>query len=176
MMRKHVASVSIQPTIGHIFVRVTATWATCALLALFPTAGTAQSGLKSGVEQENFSDTVALTDDFYEHVNGKWLEKTEIPADRSNYGSFSGLADDAEAVLRELVEKTAEKTDHASGSDEQKVGDFYRSYMNTELLEELGSQPLEPILERIATLKSKDDLLMLMADAANTGAVRRVDK
>ena len=100
------------------------------------------SELKSGVARENFDDSTPVGEDFYLHVNGSWLERTVIPSDRSNYGSFSGLADDAEEVLRQLVEDTAEMESKAAGSDEQKVGDFYAAYMNTELLQQLGTAPI----------------------------------
>ena len=100
------------------------------------------SELKSGVARENFDDSTPIGEDFYLHVNGSWLERTEIPGDRSNYGSFSGLADDAEEVLRQLVEDTAEMGSKAAGSDEQKVGDFYAAYMNTDLLQQLGTAPI----------------------------------
>ena len=127
------------------------------------------SELKSGVARENFDDSTPIGEDFYLHVNGSWLERTEIPGDRSNYGSFSGLADDAEEVLRQLVEDTAEMGSKAAGSDEQKVGDFYAAYMNTDLLQQLGTAPIRSHLQRITNLKSKDELLSIMADAARQG-------
>ena len=127
------------------------------------------SALKSGVAGDNFDLKTPIREDFYQHVNGGWLEKTEIPSDRSNYGSFSGLADDAEEVLRRLVEETAAKDDAATGSDEQKVGDFYNAYMNTELLEEQGISPIRPHLSRIAKLANKEELVSLMAEAARQG-------
>ncbi|MGC6462341.1 MAG: M13 family metallopeptidase [Pirellulaceae bacterium] len=127
------------------------------------------SELKSGVARENFDDSTPVGEDFYLHVNGSWLERTVIPSDRSNYGSFSGLADDAEEVLRQLVEDTAEMESKAAGSDEQKVGDFYAAYMNTELLQQLGTAPIRSHLQRITNLKNKDELLSIMADAARQG-------
>lgn len=80
---------------------------------------------KSGIDKQHFKLSIKPGDDFYKYVNGTWLDEFEIPADKSNYGSFTGLADDAEKALREIVEATASKKRKIKGSDDQKVGDFY---------------------------------------------------
>src|SRR5690606_16016388 len=83
----------------------------------------------SGVEQQNFDLAVAPGDDFYRHVNGSWLAATPIPADKSNYGAFTMLDDTARENLRTLIEAAA-GSDAPAGSDSQKVGDFYSSFMD----------------------------------------------
>src|SRR3546814_7695576 len=64
-------------------------------------AATAPKALSSGIDPANFDNSVRAQDDFYRHVDGTWLKKTEIPADKSNYGAFTKLADDAEQHLRD---------------------------------------------------------------------------
>src|SRR5262245_20408134 len=80
----------------------------------------------SGIDQSAFQDSIAAHDDFYLHVNGSWLDKTEIPADQSEYGIFTLLRDQSQEALRKLVEEAAAKSDNPPGSDDQKVGDLYK--------------------------------------------------
>ncbi|KJY95056.1 MULTISPECIES: M13 family metallopeptidase [Pseudoalteromonas] len=120
--------------------------------------------LGSGIELENIDSNVRAQDDFYYHVNGKWLERTEIPGDKSNYGSFTALYDQSQAALKEVIEAAAKNSDAKAGSDEQKLGAFYTSYMNTDALEEKGITPLKPYLENIAAVSDKSELVSLMAD------------
>lgn len=122
----------------------------------------------SGVDRSNFDPQVSLAEDFYLHVNGGWLERTEIPADKSNFGSFTALADDAEAMLQQLVEQLA-KQEHTAGSDEQKVADLYRSFMDLERLDAAGIEPLRPWLDQVTALESLEGLPALMAVAARDG-------
>lgn len=85
--------------------------------------------LISGIDTDGFDTSVRPQDDFYQYVNGQWLEDTAIPADKSNYGSFTKLADDADANIRALVEEVSAIEDVEHGSPEQKVRDFYNAYM-----------------------------------------------
>lgn len=110
--------------------------------------------LKSGIERRGFDPEVRVQDDLFLHVNGEWLKHTPIPADRSDYGSFSILSDQTLLKVRAIVEQAAEG-EQAAGSDEQKVGDFYRSYMNEELIEQLGLKPLAAELAKIDDLQTQ---------------------
>src|SRR5690349_5934697 len=76
--------------------------------------------LGSGVRLQNFDRKVRPQDDFYRYVNGAWLAATEIPADKSNYGLFAVLSDQAEKDLHAILEAAAARQD-ATG-DLQKVG------------------------------------------------------
>lgn len=116
----------------------------------------------SGIDQQNFAPQIALHDDFYAHVNGGWLERTEIPPDKSNYGSFTVLTDASEAALRKIIEESAARPGKQLGSDEQKVGDLYQSFINVERLNELGIRPLAQELARIAALQNKNQLIVWM--------------
>jgi len=123
----------------------------------------------SGVDISNFDTSVRPQDDFYQYVNGDWLNKTEIPADKSNYGAFTELDDRAQEDLKVIIEEAANLKNQVAGSDEQKVGDFYLSYMDTLLLEELGIGPLQDELERIKVLKSKEDVVQHIAYCIKSG-------
>ena len=133
-------------------------------------AAPAQPALSSGVLLENFDQRVRPQDDFYRFVNGTWLARTEIPADKNNYGAFTLLQDEAEKNLRVIVEEAA-GAGAAPGSDAQLIGDFYRSFMDEERAERLGHGPLEPELGRIAAIADREQLLDYLAGAQ----VRDVD-
>jgi endothelin-converting enzyme len=114
--------------------------------------------MNSGIEIENFDHSVRPQDDFYRYVDGSWLKRTKIPADKSNYGSFTQLHDDAQLRLRRIIETTAAQPHKVMGSDEQKLGDFYNSYMDEVYAEKLGLLPIKPELEKIAGLHSHQQL------------------
>lgn len=118
----------------------------------------------SGISSANFDQAVRAQDDLFRHVNGSWLKTTEIPADKSNYGSFTKLADDAQAQLKDIIEGAAAGK-NAPGSEAQKVGDFYNSYMNEAKREELGLKPIEPYFAAIDALKDKSALAGWFAKA-----------
>jgi predicted metalloendopeptidase len=94
----------------------------------------------------------------FKHVNGAWLAKTEIPADKSSYGAFDMLVDKSQADLRAIVEEAAKSANKTPGSDAQKIGDFYESFINESRVEQLGLTPLEQEFASIAALNTKADL------------------
>lgn len=120
-------------------------------------------GPESGIDKSNFDTSVRPQDDFYHYVDGTWLKETKIPADKSAYGSFSALYDESEKQMKEIIEEAANKPGKKAGSEEQKVGDFYLSYMDSAKIEELGLKPLEADLQKIKDVKNKKDLVDLMA-------------
>ncbi len=116
-----------------------------------------QDAAKSPLDAADFDRSVRVQDDLFEHVNGTWLKTAEIPADKSNYGTFGKLADLSQKRIRKLIEETAAE-EHPAGSLKQKVGDFYRSFMDSETIESLGSTPIEPMLEEVQKLKTPADI------------------
>jgi putative endopeptidase len=118
---------------------------------------------KSGIENKNFDTSVKPADGFYKYVNGNWLKKTEIPTDKSNFGAFSAVADEVETNLGLIIQEAATTPENVPDSDEQKVGDFYSSFMDTVAIENLGLDPLEQDFIRINGVTSKSDLLDLIA-------------
>jgi putative endopeptidase len=125
--------------------------------------------LTSGIDKANFDTSVRPQDDLYHAVDGNWLKSTPIPADKSNYGAFTKLDDDAEAQIKDIVESLAAKKDKAPGSEEQKIGDLYADFMDETKVEELGIKPLQPLLDQIGAIKDKKELVALMASFAKQG-------
>ncbi|NRR33168.1 M13 family peptidase [Oxalobacteraceae bacterium] len=123
----------------------------------------AASSAKSGIAVEFIEPSVRPQDDFFTHLNGKWLATTEIPADKSSWGSFAKLRDDTQPQLRAIIEGAAAQQNKAAGSDAQRIGDFYASFMDEARLETLGLAPLNSELARVAGLKDKKDIPALIA-------------
>ncbi|MEJ0037021.1 MAG: M13 family metallopeptidase [Gammaproteobacteria bacterium] len=99
-------------------------------------------------------------DDFYQYSIGSWLATNQIPADRTSWSTFAVLADEAEGQLRQLVEALPQAA--AAGSNEQKVGDFYRAYLDTDNIEKLGLSPVRASLDAIAGVRTHEDVARLM--------------
>lgn len=113
--------------------------------------------LTSGVELDNMDTSVEPQENFFRYINGQWLERTEIPSDRARWGSFDELREMAEQHVLEIVQESAGEGGE-KGSDRQKVGDLYLSYMDEERIEGLGLSPLTEDFERIEALSEHTDL------------------
>jgi len=113
-----------------------------------------------GINLADGDHTVKPGDDFYQYSTGQWLAKNQIPADRTSWSTFAVLADEAEKQLRQLVEGLPQGA--AAGSNEQKVGDFYRAYLDTDAIEKLGLAPVRESLDAIAAAKTHEDIARLM--------------
>lgn len=133
-----------------------------------PTAVSQQQELKSGVNKENMDLTVDPGNDFFQYVNGTWVDNLEIPADKSSYGAFTILRDESQDHVMKIIKSSAEG-DFADGTDEQKVGDFYRAYMDTDKLNELGISPINADIEKIQAITNYDELAAYFAYAIRYG-------
>lgn len=122
--------------------------------------------MKPGLDLAAIKSEVKPQDDLFRHVNGKWLDETEIPSDRAVYGSFHMLADDAELAVRALIEEAAK--DPKPGTAKQ-IGDLYASFMNEAKVEELGSAPIRPGLDRIAAISNIKDLFSMLGAFERAG-------
>jgi len=116
-----------------------------------------ESAISNGVDLAGIDHGVKPGDDFFDYANGAWLKANDIPADRSSWGAWGVLSELNNKRVRELIE-TAAAAKAADGSDAQKVGDFYASYMDEAGIEAKGLAPLKADLDRIAAVKDKASL------------------
>ncbi|GGE80175.1 M13 family metallopeptidase [Massilia psychrophila] len=127
------------------------------------------AALGSGIAVDYFDPSVRVQDDFFTHLNGKWLKTTAIPADKASWGSFAKLQDDTQPQLRAIIENAAKSPNQAAGTDAQRIGDFYASFMNEKKANALGLAPLNAELARIAAIKSRAELPAMMAHLGRLG-------
>ena len=118
--------------------------------------------------KEGMDPSVRPQDDLFGHVNGRWLEATEIPSDRSAWGAFHVLAEEAEQQVRVIIEECAE-ADAAPGSNAQKIGDLYTSFMDEDRAERLGADPIRADLDALAGLGSMEELVGFMGRLERDG-------
>lgn len=137
--------------------------------------GAAKPDLESGIETSNFDPDVRPQDDFYRYVNGAWLERVNIPPDRASYTAFVELDEAAEQNLLEIIEDAIADTDAAPGSDVRKVGDFYRSFMDSARVEALGIEPIRQDLADIDAIADKTDLARYVAGLHSRGTAAPFD-
>ncbi|KFI91972.1 putative Endothelin-converting enzyme 1 [Bifidobacterium saguini DSM 23967] len=116
---------------------------------------------KSGIDPSSFSSTIKPVNDLFRYVNGPWIDTYRLPDDRSRYGSFDKLAEDAENQVREILE------DNASPAVKSQA--LYRSYLNTEAIEEAGLDPIRDELDLIDSAIDKATLTRVLGTINPTG-------
>ncbi len=121
-----------------------------------------------GIDVTGMDLSARPQDDFFRYVNGKWLDNTPIPPDRSSYGTFAMLSERTQLAVREIVEGEA-RGPAAPGSNSQKVGDLYKSFMEEARIETLGVEPLKNGLAQINAIAGSKDLPAAFARAARSG-------
>ena len=120
--------------------------------------------LGSGITLANMDNNVRPGDDFFSYVNGAWIARTEIPVDKGRYGAFDVLRDGSQDAVKKIIEESA-SGDFAKGTDEQKVGDLYRSFLDMETRDARGMEPLTAELARINAISNNDELAVYFASA-----------
>ncbi|MCE3607701.1 M13 family metallopeptidase [Massilia sp. P8910] len=123
----------------------------------------------SGIDMQYIDSSVRPQDDFFSYLNGVWLKNTDIPSDKSSWGTFAKLRDDTLPQLRTLIEAAQNEKNKKAGSEAQKIGDLYTSYMNQAKLEKLGYKPLAGELQRIRALRDKKAIPALIAHLTQIG-------
>ncbi|HEU4628026.1 MAG TPA: M13 family metallopeptidase [Steroidobacteraceae bacterium] len=113
-----------------------------------------------GLDLTAAKPSVKAGDDFFEHANGTWYDTYSIPDDRASFGIFTRLDEQSQTRVREIIEQAA-ASHPAPGTPEQKIGDYYASFMDEAAIEANGLTPVRAELDRIAAAKSKKDIATL---------------
>ncbi|MBE3673800.1 M13 family metallopeptidase [Pseudoalteromonas distincta] len=120
-----------------------------------------------GVDLTARDEAVKPGDDFFMYASGTWYDNYEMPADKTRYGAFSGLAERSEGNVKAIIEEIAARKD--LNAEEKLVADFYNAYMDTETLNKLGVAPIKPLLSEISDIASTDDLAEMFGKSWLTG-------
>ena len=150
-----------------------AIWAVAGVLGA-TLAAAASAPLNSGIDPSNFDTTVRAQDDFYHYVDGGWVARTEIPADRARWGSFDVLIEKAGNEVRSILEDPATGGPGAD-SDARKVKLYYDTFMDEAAVESLGLKPVAPELARVAAIKTKGDVAAEFARLDLIGAASPIE-
>jgi putative endopeptidase len=115
------------------------------------------------IDIANMDTTVRPQDDFYQYANGTWLKNNPVPSTDSRWGSFSQLMEDNLKKLKGILEETAKK-ENANGSNAQKIGDYFFTYMDSVKKNAEGVKPLSPYLKQVDDLKSNSELVNVITN------------
>ena len=132
------------------------------------TETTTVTEVHSGIRLKNMDTLVEPGDDFAAYVNGMWMKNTKIPADKSTYGTMDILQDKAEEDVKAIIEESA-KGNFKDGSNEQKIGDYYASYMDMKARDAKGVEPLKEDFKRIDAITNYTDLAAFFGQATKKG-------
>src|SRR6266446_4434172 len=128
-----------------------------------PAAKPAQAAKAAlGFSVDNIDKTMNPCVDFYQYACGNWLKNTEIPADQTEWVSFTELYERNLVTERDILQK-ASVNDASRSPVEQKIGDYYSSCMDDRAVDAKGLDPLKPELARIAAVKDKNALIDAIA-------------
>lgn len=127
--------------------------------------------LSSGIEAEKLNPNTRPQDDLFRHVNGTWLDETEIPADKARWGTFYQLAEAAEKNVQQIILDAQDGVfgDTDAAAEATKVGQLYASFMNTERVAQLGTQPIAEQLRAASEISSIPELLSTLGKLENDG-------
>jgi putative endopeptidase len=123
--------------------------------------------LKSGIDTAGLDPAIRPQDDLFRHVNGKWIQSTEIPSDKARYGSFYLLAEEAEKAVRDII---VESQSADPGTEARKVGDLYASFLDEARINALGSKPIEAAIADAEAVDSIDSLLKTLGRLERGGS------
>ena len=119
--------------------------------------------MKSGLDLSHIDQGIRPQDDLFRFMNGKWLKESTIPADRASDGAFYWLYEQAEKQVKQIIlDQAASKA--ATGSNAQKIGDLYNSFMDEAGIEKLGLSPIADDLAKAAGIKTVDDFLKTLGE------------
>ena len=124
--------------------------------------------MRSGLDLTHIDKSVRAQDDLFRFMNGKWLAESKIPDDRASDGAFYQLYEEAEKQVKEIIlQQAASKAE--TGSNAQKIGDLYSSFMDEQRAESLGISPIKADLEKVKSVKSKNDFIKLLGELERGG-------
>ncbi len=122
--------------------------------------------VERGIILSNMDTTVSPKQDFYQYVNGTWMENTEIPDDQVRWGGFGVLRKSTDADVLEILANAKESGKYAADTDQAKALAIFASELDTVARNEVGVAPLQPALDKIAAIASTADFQKVMTENA----------
>ncbi|WP_396174357.1 M13 family metallopeptidase [Flavobacterium sp.] len=122
-----------------------------------------------GIDTSLMDKSVSPKDDFFKFVNGTWLKNTDIPADKTRWGSFDELRQNTDKDALAILKEAAKNSKYASNTDQGKAISMYKAAMDTVARNKQGITPIKPYLAKIDAVKSIKDLQKLMIEEEAKG-------
>jgi len=124
--------------------------------------------MRSGLDLNHIDSSVRPQDDLFRFMNGKWLKESVIPEDRASDGAFYWLYEQAEKQVKQIIlDQAASKAE--LGSNAQKIGDLYNSFMAEEKIEQAGLTPIATDLAAAASFKTADQFFQILGELESRG-------
>jgi putative endopeptidase len=154
-------------------VLLTSAFAVAALVSCKDTkkAEEAEGQETHGIALEYMDQSVKPGDDFFRYVNGTWYDKTEIPNDRTRWGSFDELRQNTDHDALAILKKAVANHSLDAKSDQAKAVAIFETYLDETRRNELGIEPLKPYLEKIHAIKTPEDVNNLINEFADEGGL-----
>jgi putative endopeptidase len=138
------------------------------------TSGQAQNvpvHMQPGINVSNMDQSIRSNDDFFRFVNGTWLDKTEIPSDRTSWGSFNELLKKTDKDALTILKEASKNPKYKSNTDQGKAINLYNSILDTVARDKQDISPLLPYLAKIDKIKTAQDLQKLMIEMEPVGGL-----
>lgn len=127
----------------------------------------------AGIDLSEIDQAVRPQDDLFRHINGKWIARTEIPADKARYGSFAVLAENAEAAVRDIITgmpaPAAGSVTGGADREADKIAALYASFMDEDRANTLGAGPIAGDVARALAVSTVEQLVALVAELERQG-------
>ncbi len=123
---------------------------------------------KPGINMSDMDQSVKPNNDFYRFVNGKWLENTPIPADRTRWGTFDELRQASDRDMLIILKDAAFNPKYKSDTDQGKAVNLFKTVMDTVSRNKNGIAPFQPKLAKINAIKNVKDLQKVLTEEEHT--------
>ena len=121
-----------------------------------------KTGMTQGLNISDMDTTVSPGESFYQYATGGWQKANPIPDEYARYGSFDKLREENQHQIQALIQELSGQ-DYENGTNAQKVGDLYSIGMDSVKLNSDGAEPIRPLLQKIADVVSKEDIIRVSA-------------
>jgi putative endopeptidase len=121
-----------------------------------------KTGMTQGLNISDMDTTVSPGESFYQYATGGWQKANPIPDEYARYGSFDKLREENQHLIQALIQELSGQ-DYENGTNAQKVGDLYSIGMDSVKLNSDGAEPIRPLLQKIADVVSKEDIIRVSA-------------
>ena len=124
-----------------------------------------------GINVSNMDTKIKPKDDFFRYVNGTWLDKTEIPSDRTSWGSFNELLKKTDKDALDILKEASNNPMYKSNTDQGKAVNLFKSILDTVARDKEGIKPLKKYLAKIDAVKNIQDLQKLLIEMEPIGGI-----